>query len=114
MLNLIQSGVAIEFEPDIKADPVALKETYTARCAHLSQFNTHHAIRLRKATEEFVENLSRRETESPISHARVDDTLLGSYIIWYVVDGVEPIGCQYVIGKSEVPEETWEQIWNDV
>ena len=113
VLTLIESGASIDFESDLKADPGALLETYRTRSRHLARFTSHHAQRLRKSTEEFSDNLENWEAGNSIAHARVDDSLLGSYIIWYVVDELTPVGCLYVIGKSEVSSEVWEEIWHD-
>ena len=79
----------------------------------LAGLSSHHARRLKKSTEEFCDNLKQLEEGEPIGYARVDDTLLGSYIVWYVVEKNHPLGCLYVIGKSEVSEEEWASIWNE-
>ena len=111
--NLLESGAELKYESDLKADSKALLETYTARAQHLGNLSSHHANRLERSTREFCENLTNLPSGEPIAYARVDDTLLGSYILWYIEDTQQPIGCLYVIGKTEVPDEAWGQLWND-
>ena len=111
--NLLEGGASLTFEEGLKAERTALLETYQARVEHLAQLNSHHAVRLKRATEEFCQNLEQLEEGVSVGYAQVDDTLLGSYIVWHVVDTQNPIGCLYVIGKSELPEEDWETLWNN-
>ena len=96
---------------ETKATAGALVETYRARQTHLASFGSHHAQRLRKATEEFCETLEKLTNSQSVSYAHVDDSLLGSYIVWYLSDGNEIVGCLYVIGKSEVPDDVWADLW---
>ncbi len=111
--NLLDSGAELKYESDLKADSTALLETYTARAQHLGNLSSHHANRLERSTKEFCDNLANLQSGEPIAYAHVDDTLLGSYILWYIEDTQQPIGCLYVIGKTEVPDEAWEKLWHD-
>ena len=113
VLELVKAGASIDFETDIKSSASGLAETYQARAEHLSQFTSHHATRLKKSTEEFGQNLRNSDSEEELAYARVDDTLLGGYVIWFIADTFVPLGCLYVIGKTEVSHEIWEQIWNE-
>jgi len=113
VLRLLDDGASIDIEEGLQADPVGLLETYQARSKHLAQFSSRHAKRLQRTTNEFCEHLSRQADQSVIGHARIDDDLLGSYILWFLVKQEIPLGCLYVIGKSEVPDDVWETIWND-
>ncbi len=113
VLTLLGSGASMESESGSKASPTALLETYEVRSEHLAQFTSHHANRLKLATDEFCANLAAWDQEQSVGYARVDDSLLGSYVVWYVVDPLTPIGCLYVIGKSEVSSREWESVWND-
>ena len=111
--NLLQSGAKLEYESGLKADRVGLLETYSTRSKHLAKLSSHHAARLKRSTDEFCENLAKLADGDQIAYARVDDTLIGSYIVWYLVNTSQPIGCLYVIGKSEVAEDVWEKLWNN-
>lgn len=113
VVNLIAGGANLEIEAGLQADAEALLETYKTRAEHLTAFTTHHAQRLKKSTEELRDNLAALGAATTIGHARIDDTLLGSYFVWYVIDTEQPVGCLYVIGKSEVDEATWERLWQD-
>ena len=110
-LNLLRAGAQVELETESKATAGALIETYRQRQAHLADFTSHHAQRLRRATVEFCQGLELLADDQSISYARVDDSLLGSYIVWYLTTRSELVGCLYVIGKSEVPEEVWDELW---
>ena len=110
--TLISAGGVIEFDTDTLATPPALLETYQARAEHLQQFASHHARRLQKSTEELCQSLTELPDEQSIAYARMDDSLLGSYIIWFIPESHQPVGCQYVIGKSEVSDDVWEDIWH--
>ncbi len=102
-----------ERESETLAVPTALIETYETRLEHLAKFNTHHAQRLRRATEEFCTGLQALDDEQGIAYGRLDDPLLGSYIIWYNPEGAVVVGCLYVIGKSEVTEDVWQSLWQE-
>ncbi|MEM7097565.1 MAG: hypothetical protein AAF541_04835 [Pseudomonadota bacterium] len=110
---LLEAGGSIEFDTDTLATPPALLETYRTRSEHLAQFDSHHAQRLKSSTDEFCAELTVLKDDQSVAYARIDDSLLGSYIIWFVADTQRPVGCQYVIGKSEVSDEVWEDIWHN-
>ena len=111
--TILNNGAQLEQETTSKGTAEALLETYQQRVNHLSQFTSHHARRLLRATEEFCANLNALQADQSVAYARADDPLLGSYIIWYDTQALEPVGCLYVIGKSELPDEAWEGLWNN-
>ena len=111
--RLLEQGVEFEKDSDTVAVPSALLETYESRLEHLARFQTHHAERLKAATHEFCETLTGLTDEQAIAYGRLDDTLLGSYIVWYIQSDQRVVGCLYVIGKSEVEEAVWEQLWEE-
>ena len=111
-LNQVRGGAQVELETESKATAGALIETYGERRAHLAEFTSHHAQRLRRSTVEFCEGLERLADDESISYARVDDSLLGSYIVWYLTTRSELVGCLYVIGKSEVSDDIWDELWH--
>ena len=110
--TLLEGGAELELDATA-AVPSALLETYQTREQHLATLTTHHAQRLLRATQEFCAALSAASDEQKIGYARVDDTLLGSYIVWFDHDSFALLGCIYVIGKSEVEEQVWHSLWND-
>jgi len=111
--KLLRDGAPLNPESKPTATPRGLLPTYAERAAHLAGFASPHPRRLQTATEEFCRNLADLDDDEPVTYAQLDDPLLGSYVIWYVIDSHEVIGCIYVIGKSEVPPEVWSSIWSD-
>ncbi|MEM7077570.1 MAG: hypothetical protein AAF513_02975 [Pseudomonadota bacterium] len=110
--RLIETAEQIDVEETL-ASKAELLTTYRARLAHLGQFSTHHATRLQRATAEFVAALEQLDDEAMIAHARIDDPILGGYVVWFVPSNAVAIGALYVIGRSEVPAEVWQSIWED-
>ncbi|MFT7653346.1 MAG: hypothetical protein ACI9ON_003079 [Limisphaerales bacterium] len=110
-LNQVRAGAQVELETQSKATAGALIATYRERHVHLAGFSSHHAQRLTAATVEFCEGLELLTDDESISYARVDDSLLGSYIVWYLTTRSELVGCLYVIGKSEVADDVWDELW---
>lgn len=111
VLVLLAGESVLEQETQTLATAAALLESYQARCKHLEQFTSHHAKRLLRATQEFCARLANLDESCSVAYARIDDNLLGSYIVWFIPETLEPVGCLYVIGKSEVPEDAWHSLW---
>ena len=113
VLVLLSGEGRLEQETQTVATAAALLESYQTRCAHLEQFTSHHAGRLLRATQEFCSHLAKLDESCGVAYARVDDNLIGSYIVWFTAETFDPVGCLYVIGKSEVPEDAWHGLWFD-
>lgn len=111
--RLLDAGASVDLETDLAAR-ADLLTTYRARQTHLAQFDTHHAKRLARSTDELVGALEALpDDEQMIAHARVDDTLLGSYVVWFLPSSAEVLGALYIIGRSEVPAPVWRSIWEE-
>lgn len=110
VVRLLEDNAEVSLDEHL-ASREELLENYRQRVTHLQQFQTHHAQRLQRASEEFVSALDKLPAQTMIAHARVDDPLLGGYVVWLEPTEQTIVGCLYVIGKSEVPADVWQSIW---
>ncbi len=112
VIKVLDNGATLNIEPGIaKARKEELYKTYKIRLKFMSERQGLHAQRLSKSISEFVDNLILEDPEH-LKTAKVEVNPYGSYLIWFIPNTFQIIGCMHTVSQSEVSDEKFEELWD--